>query len=169
MKKIIIFIIAILVLLFLSDKVYKIYRQNYLLNSDAVVNVYFTVPEEDIDAYFNLEESTFNKDEHLVLCSLKKRDAYLLDYYHNLPIYSNLIAVDYNESFSLEKHLRFNKKDIGNYSTLIARLINKKFTNSYSANLSKSIVGQKFEKININFGKINHIVVDRNGTSPYCK
>lgn len=51
---------------------------------------------------------------------------------------------------------------------MIVRLVNIRSSNNYSANISNSIIAKKEEYINIGFGKINNIILDKNGASHYC-
>ena len=167
MKKFFFITVAIIILLYLSIKIFENYRENHLLNNEAVVNAYFNIPENEIDTYFNLEKGTFDKNKHIVVCSLEKSEGYMLNFYYNVPTYGTTDKINCNEEFSIEKHRRFNKNDINNYSNMIVRLLNFS-VNGYHADSSNNTIAKKYEEININFGKINHLVVDHKGTSHYC-
>ncbi|UOX33291.1 hypothetical protein LXD69_14755 [Flavobacterium sediminilitoris] len=167
MKKFFYFVLILIALLYISVKVFQNYKENNLLKNEAVVNIYFNLPEEEIDSYFGLEKGTFDKTKHTILCSFQKQNNYLLDYYYNLSIYNGTDLINCDEKFSIEKHRRFKKYDI-NSSTMIVRLVNIRSSNNYSANISNSIIAKKEEYINIGFGKINNIILDKNGASHYC-
>lgn len=167
MKKFLFIVVAIVMLFYLSIKIFENYKDNNLLKNEAVVNVYFNIPEDEIDVYFDLEKGTFDKNKHAVVCSLEKNEGYMLDYYYNLPIFRTTDGINCKEEFSIEKHRRFNKNDVNSYSNMIVRLLNSS-ANSYTAEPSSATIAKKYEEININFGKINHIVVSKKGTSHYC-
>lgn len=114
MKNFLYTILTIVILLYLSSKIYKFYHQNYLLDTEAVVNIYPNLPDDKVDEFFLLPKGTFDSEKHSIIFSFIKADAYLLDYYYNLPVYnySSLKNVDCNESFSKEKHYRFARNEI---------------------------------------------------------
>lgn len=73
MKKFFYFVLILIALLYISVKVFQNYKENNLLKNEAVVNVYFNLPEEEIDSYFDLEKGTFDKTKHTILCSFQKK------------------------------------------------------------------------------------------------
>lgn len=159
-------------MLYTSSRVFQFYHSNYLLDNEAVVNIYPNLPNDEMDEYFGIPKGTFNSQNHFIVYSFGKSDGYLLDYYYNLPVYNynNLKNLDCNETFSKEKHNRFEKNEIIDNAMLYVRMLNKKNSNNfYTDNLSKSIVAVKIVNINFQYGKINNIIIDKNGVSEHCR
>ncbi|UUF13881.1 MULTISPECIES: hypothetical protein [Flavobacterium] len=67
MKKFLSTILIILGLLFISRHVYKFYHENYLLDTEAVVNIYPNIPDEKVDDFFGLTKGTFDSKKHRIL------------------------------------------------------------------------------------------------------
>lgn len=167
MKKLLFVVIVGFIILYIASKGFLLYKQHNLLNNEAVVTIYFNMDEKDIDAYFNLPKGTFDKNKNYIYCSLKRDNSSLLDEYCNLRIVrGNDKNINCEEEFSNEKHLRFNKNEIGNYKTLYIRLSTN--PNSITSSSSYADIATKTENIDFQFGKINNFIISKDGIENYC-
>ena len=154
----------------MSVNIFQFYNAHYLLDTEAVVNIYPNLPDEKVDKFFLLPEGTFDTKKHTIIYSFIKSDAYLLDYYYNLPIYnySSLENLDCKEEFSKEKHYRFNRNEIVDDGILYVRLSTDKSGGFNKAKDSKSTIAIRMLAVNFTFGKINSIIVNSDGAIRYC-
>ncbi|KOP39280.1 hypothetical protein DBB36_12685 [Flavobacterium sp. WLB] len=169
MKKFLSTILIILGLLFISRHVYKFYHENYLLDTEAVVNIYPNIPDEKVDDFFGLTKGTFDSKKHRILFSFVKSDGYSLNYYLNLPVYdyNSLKTLDCEEYYSREKHSRFSRKEIVDNGMVYVRLTSD-LHNFNVGESSKSIIAVRAVPISFTFGKINSIIINSERAIRYC-
>ena len=154
---------------FLSRHIYKFYHENYLLETEAVVNIYPNIPDEKVDEFFGLTKGTFDKEKHQILFSFVKSDGSPLNYYLNLSVYNynDLKTLNCEEYYSREKHFRFSRKEIVDNGMVYVRLTND-LHNFNVGESSKSIIAVKAVPISFTFGKINSIIINSERTIRYC-
>lgn len=174
MKKIFIFLIVAVILVFLSDKIYKIYSRNFINSHESIILINDKLSDNDIDGFFKLSEGTYDSKKHIVVYSLLKRDkdAYLLETYLNLPVkYGSRFAgkdqFDCDPEYLEVQPYGFYNYEIGN-TTIIARLI------SIDASPIKRLSGEqtiseKALRAGFVFGEINILDVGKNGVTSHCR
>lgn len=156
MKKFIIFILLALGILYISDRLYKQYRYYYLTDDRAVLFVYINIKNDDISKYFNLKIKEFDskKNQYRMRCVVP-------DYEHlNLINYRtnyDLNLINCNEDYNFETQFELKKEYIKYYTLRIELLDNK-----------NKIIAHNDISTFWNFGKVNHIVVEKNRVYKYC-
>ncbi|MTH18226.1 hypothetical protein [Flavobacterium sp. LC2016-01] len=170
MKKFLTVILAIIVFLYFSVQLFNIYHENHLLDNEAVLNIYPNLPDDKVDEFFLLPKGTYDSKKHSIIYSFIKADNYQLDYYYNLPEYNydNLKNINCNESFSKEKHVRFQRNEIIDDGILYVRLLNHKQNGFDRGNDSRSTLAIRKLAISFTFGKINSTLVNSDGAIRYC-
>lgn len=172
MKKILLAILIIVALVFLSDKIYKIYSRSNVNSHESVVLLNSHLQSDKIDSFFNLEEGTFNPTENNIVFSLPKKNGHLLDYYINLPV-KNIGKQMSNFGFECDidyENVRpygFYDYEIDNIN-IVVRIIEK--TANVAKHLNSSqIIAQKYLGGNFHPGQITILDVTKNGISNHCK
>lgn len=158
MKKIVIFIIIIAGLLLLSDFAYKTYRRNVLTDDKAVIFAYLNLTDDEIKDYFGLDESIYQElmsGKYRISCVIpEKSHLHLINIKDKTP----LNDIDCDMEFDVVNHLEMNKDYHNGYKL---RLLLFKSGNARS-------IAQKDVYINWDYGKVNHIVFDKNRAYKYC-
>jgi hypothetical protein len=172
MKKILISIVVIVLLVVLSDKIYKFYSRSNVNSHESIILINNQLAENEIDSFFNIEEGTYKPNEHKLVFSLVKKDKNLLDFYKNLPVkhkakFSSNTEFDCDSEYENVRHYGFYDYEISN-RIIIARIITKKASNRSQLN-SKEIVSKKQLRGNYSFGKINIFDVNKNGLKKHCR
>ncbi len=168
MRKFLLAVLGFFVFIVTVNNLFKLYKEHNLLSTEAVINFYFKIPDEHIDSFFNLPKGTYNKNEHAIVCSFQKSSTYGHGAFHNFPIKIDVNTIDCKESFSIEKHKRFNISNIQDYNNLYIRLINIKNPSILSSEYSSSIAFRKKEIV-FKLGKINNFIIDFNTVDNYCQ
>ena len=172
MKKVLIIFIAIVSLVFLSDKIYQIYSSTNINSHESVVLINNQLTEYEIDSFFNLKEGTYNSKEHKIVFSIIKKDGYLLDKYISLPVkyktkLPNKNSFDCNSEYEKVRVYRFYDYEINNRN-IVARIIIKKASAIKQLN-SKQIISEKQLRGNYEFGKLNILDITKDGLTKHCK
>ncbi len=158
MKKVIIFIVVVVGLLFLSDFIYKTYRQNVLTNDKAVLFVYVNLNDEDIKHYFGLDEATYEdviSSNYSISCVIpEERQLHLINVRHNTPV----DYINCEQEFDVMSQLEMRKSYHNGYKL---RLELRKPESS--KNIAYKDVYAPWD-----YGKINHIVLDKDRAYKYC-
>lgn len=172
MKKFFIFLVVVVILIFLSNKIYQYYSRNYINSHEAIVLINDFFSEKEVDAFFNLKKGTYDSTKHMIVYSLIKRDAYLLDTYINLPVKYKNGGFD-NGQFNCNldyleiKPFGFYNYEIGN-SNIIARIIAKDASVIKQLN-EKQLIAEKQLGASYKYGKVTVLDVDKNGVNYQCK
>ena len=172
MKKVLIFIGIVLIILFASNKIYKIYSNNYINAHESIVLVNNYLANEEVDTFFGLKNGTYNPQQHRIIFSLKKKEANLLDTWLNLPSRSkyeceNGSPYDCNVDYKEVQHYGFYNYEIGNVY-IVARII------LYTANAAKDlnqeeVISEMQIDTKYDYGKINILDITKNGITSRCK
>ncbi|MFN0189749.1 MAG: hypothetical protein ACKVQV_13695 [Bacteroidia bacterium] len=172
MKKVLIFIGIIIVVLFGSDKIYKIYSSNYINSHESVVLINNFLANEDVDTFFGIKKGTYNPQLHRVIFSLRKKDANILETWLNLPTKSKYECQNGDEfkcdvKYSDVQPFGFYNYEIGNIY-IVARIILNNLSGNKELNQNETIsemqIDSKYE-----YGKINILDVNKNGIISHCK
>ncbi len=154
MKKLLIILVCAVVLLFISDKLYKSYRLHYLTNDRAVLFVYINIKDEDYAEYFNIDKIE-NPNDFFITCVVPDyENLFLINNKNNYPLQDINCNLDYDFNTQYELKKAYAK----NYQ-LILQLKNK--------NTGKKIAEKNIFP-NWIYGKVNHIVVEKNREYKYC-
>lgn len=162
MKKILIFIIAAVALLFLSDFIYKTYkrhqRQTKLTDDRAVLYIYFNVPAENVIEYFNLPDSLHHyiEEKYHVSCEVPS--------YEHLHLTNNrttqdLSTINCAEPFNFDRQLEMKREYQSSGYSLSLKLM--------AAN-SQRVIATRNIHVPWNYGRVNHIVVAPDREYLYC-
>ncbi|GEM_PF-2561988 len=156
MKKLIIVVISIIALLFISDKLYKSYRLHYLTNDRAVLFIYINIKNEDYVDYFNIDKNNIeNPTDFFISCVVPDyENSFLINCRNNYPLNNINCNLDYD--FNSQYEL---KKSYAKGHQLILQLKNK--------NTGKKIAEKNIFP-NWIYGKINHIIVEKDKEYKYC-
>lgn len=156
MKKLIIAVICVIALLFISDKLYKSYRLHYLTNDRAVLFIYINIKPEEYSDYFNVDKNNLeNPNDFFITCVVPdSENLFLINNKNNYPLQSINCNLDYD--FNSQYEL---KKAYAKGHQLVLQLKDKN-------------TGKKIAEKNIFpdwiYGKVNHIVVEKNREYKYC-
>ncbi|WP_179021924.1 hypothetical protein [Winogradskyella forsetii] len=168
MKKLLIAIIVIVILVFLSDKIYKVYSRSNVNSHESILLLNNQLSENEIDLFFNLEQGTYDSNEHKIVFSLLKKDGYLLDNYINLPVrIQSSTEFDCNLEYDKARPYGFYDYEIMS-KNIIARIITKNASAIKQLN-SKEIISEKRLGGNYGFGKLNILDINKNGLSKHCE
>jgi hypothetical protein len=170
MKKLFLFTLVIVALVFISNKTYQHYSRNYVNSHESIVLINNLLHGKEVDSFFSLDEGTYNSEKHKVVFSLVKKEGYLLNYYINLPAKktSNLNPgeFDCDDEYNTMRHYRFYDYEVGNRN-VIARVINGEANNRKQLKPVQT-VAKKHLSVNYKFGSINVFDVKANGISNHC-
>lgn len=171
MKKILLVIISIIILVFIADEIYQYYSRNFVNSHEAVVLINNSLSDTDVDAFFKLEQGTFNPKKHKVVFSLERKDGYMLGYYINLPVRKilsklNISMFNCNMNYQSLRPYGFYDYELGN-RTIIARVISKESNPVKLLNSDKTI-SKKYLHVNFNFGGVNVFDVGINKVVNHC-
>jgi hypothetical protein len=162
MKKILLFLIAAVGLLFLSDFIYKTYRRHQrvteLTDDRAVLNVYINIAEEDWKEYFELADSTYknNKEKWSVQCDVSTHShLYLINNRQNF----DLASINCNEPFNFSSQYEVKKE----YEDTGRRLRIKLMAKGKAKPIAAKYIYVPWE-----YGRINHIVVQKDKAFVHC-
>lgn len=164
MKKIIILILAAVTLLFLSDFFYEKYKRNervtVLTEDRAVIFVYINIDSSEIKNYFDLEDSQY----------LSIKDGYRLECvvpnYSSLNLINSIIVDDFDLSdircdtefnFSTQFEMKKEYKPVAYNLTI-----------KLSEKLRGKALAAKQIYVPWEYGKINHIVVEKEKAYMHC-
>ncbi len=164
MKKIIILILAAVTLLFLSDFFYRKYKGNervtVLTEDRAVIFVYINIDSSEIKNYFDLEDSQY----------LSIKDGYRLECvvpnYSSLNLINSIIVDDFDLSdircdtefdFSTQFEMKKEYKPVAYNLTI-----------KLSEKLRGKALAAKQIYVPWEYGKINHIVVEKEKAYMHC-
>jgi len=172
MKKILLFLIVVVALVFVSDKVYKWYSKNNINAHESIVLINDHFSENEVDAFFNLTKGTYDPNKYQVIYSLIKKDAYLLETYINLPTKYNNGSANNNQfncdvEYLAIRQYGFYQSEIGN-TNIIARII-LKGENPIKQLHTDQIIAEKQLGATYSFGKINILDIGKNGVANHCK
>jgi hypothetical protein len=127
---------------------------------------------DEIDAFFGLEEGTFNPAEHKLIFSVPRKEGYMLEYYINLPV-NNMHGQYSTTAFACDidyesvRHFGFYDYQVG-LKNIIIRIIEKN-TNSTQQLNRPQVIAYKYLSGNYKFGEINILDISKNGISKPCK
>jgi len=171
MKKIILFLIVVVALIFIADKIYKIYSRHNVNAHEAVILINDCLMKEDVDAFFGLDTGTYDASRHKIVYSLTKKEAYVLDAYIDLPVkYKYALNSDEftcNIDYAEIEHYGFYNYELGN-SNIIARIIVKD-ASAIRRLGAEQIISQKFLDAQYEYGKINVLSIGKIGVRNACK
>jgi len=167
MKKIFIFFGVVILLIFASDKIYKIYSSNYINDHESIILINNHLSEKDVDAFFNLSAGTYDSKKHRIIYSLLKKDVNLLDAYINLPVKYSNDQFNCDIVYSEAKPYGFYDYEIGS-SSVIARVISADANANRLLN-SEQVISEKQLGARYRFGKINVLDVNKSGIIEHCK
>lgn len=172
MKSISVVIVLIVVLLFVSDKIYQYYSRHFINAHESIVLINNGLSHTDIDTFFNLKKGTFNTEKYKVVFSLERKNASKLAYYINLPTKNSSDILDSKEfdcqmEYKLLRHFGFYDYELGNIN-IIARVITKE-SNPIKQLNSKNILSKKYLDLTFNYGSIHVFDINLNHIVNHCQ
>lgn len=164
MKKIILVCIVFIGLYFLSTATYNLYKKNNLMKDEIAINIYFDIPNEEIDDFFSLDKGTYKSYEDVIFCSIPRSTETSNSSNSKINIYleKEFDSINCLSKFNPQKDTKLNRKEFLTYSTITLSLYKRDL--QYNSVLIK----KKHIPINLTFGKLNNILLNKNGTINYC-
>ena len=171
MKKVLLFIVIAVALLFLSDKIYKMYSRNNVNSHETIVLFNNWLDDTEVDTFFGLEQGTYDPATHKMVLNLPKKDGYLLEYYKVIPAKkvgsTGQGVFECDSPYGQINHYGFYNYEVGNRN-VIARIIPKE-ASSQKQLVGDEVVAQKYLNANYQFGTINVFDIYVDGVSKRCQ
>lgn len=171
MKKVLLFILLAVALLFISDRIYQYYSGSHVNSHEAIILINNLLDDADVDSFFGLRSGTYDAQKHKVVFSLVKKEGSVLGYYINLPAKKVSYLTDAggfncDNEYPTVSHYRFYDYEVGD-KTIIARVI-RKTSSSAMQQFANEIIAKRDIHMNYQFGQINVIDVGLNGIEDHC-
>lgn len=156
MKKFLIFVIVVVVGLYVSNQLYKAYRLHYLTNDRAVLFVYINIKPDEIEKYFNLDESQIQavKESYHLRCVVPNHEhLHLINYKVNYDINT----INCSQSYDFDTQLELKKAYVQNHTLRIELFGNDSRKIAY-----------KDLSLPWDYGKVNHVVIEKDREYKHC-
>lgn len=162
MKKLLLSAAILMGLLFLADFAYKTWKRDQrrtVLTADrAVIFTYIDLAQDDLQDYFSLNDTTFEriKGGYEVACDVE--DQAHLHLINNRPA-SAIGRIDCNEPFDFDRQLEMSKE----YGTSAYELRVK-----LTAPPSSRVIAQRRIHVPWEYGRVNHLIIAKDSAYRYC-
>lgn len=170
MKKVLIFILSLIILLILAVKGFNMLNKHGVLSNEAVFEVYIDMTDEEINAIFNLEEGTFTADEYMLVCKLPVETEGFKSAYKEVK--RDVFEINCSEPYTEGKHIKYvsyELKDNKVASLLVMKRSGRPLAIFNERLGAKQVLGTRQIPFPYATGKINRLVISKTGIQDYCK
>ncbi|KOS07238.1 hypothetical protein AM493_15235 [Flavobacterium akiainvivens] len=169
MKRVLIVIGTIIGILFIAFQAFSAYNASNIMSNQAVFQVYTTIPDEDIDAYFGLQPGTFNPQRQTLACMLPVKTG---DFkVGTVPVNINLGGIDCKQEYDKQIHLKYDNTELRSnvFRIMIVQKSMPLVLVERSGIGAGGTVAYKDIPVNFSRGKINNIVFTPEKAYNYCQ
>ncbi|MFC6269880.1 hypothetical protein [Frigoriflavimonas asaccharolytica] len=169
MKKFIIAIICIAIGLWVILKIFMIYNSNNILSNQAIFKVYSNMSNNEIEEYFGLEKDSYDPATQILVCELPVNTTGFKP--SKVDVNFEVTNLNCNEKYSEGKYIKYDNTELNDNNTKLYILKKTSIpTQMFNENLGgKSIISSKTVKISYKTGKINNIIISKDGIYDFCE
>ncbi len=167
MKKFFVILIGIISLLLIASRIGHYLDKKVISSKQVVFKIHLDIDREEVDDFFHLTEGTYDKEKMRIICIIPASEHYR-PFYNSVYFRSN---IDCDEEYIKEKHRKYEPYELNN--NMIFELILTKDLHTTPAMIYKEWGNEVIARFPFRYdykkGKINQIVISKNGVSDYCE
>ena len=151
-------------LYFLSIETYNLYKKNNLMDDEIAINIFFDIANDEIDDFFGLDKGTYKSYEDVIFCSIPRSTETSNPSNSTISIYleKEFDSINCLSKYNPQKDTKLNRREFLTYSTITLGLYKR------DSNYNSVLIKKKHIPINLTFGKLNNILLNKNGSINYC-